>query len=88
VEHKLAHVLQCRLEQEDIARGGESKKLRVFLKPRPGHGLDKHQVADALCSSRVVILLVSPQHVEKALAKCKKIVRQIMPWRGCLPDMK
>jgi Leucine-rich repeat (LRR) protein len=59
VEHKLAHALHCRLEKEDIARGGESKKLRVFLKPKPGHGLDKDQVADALCSSRVVILLVS-----------------------------
>jgi hypothetical protein len=59
VEHKLAHVLQCRLEKEDIVRGGESSKLRIFLKPKPGNGLDKDQVADALCSSRVVILLVS-----------------------------
>jgi hypothetical protein len=58
VEH-LAHVLQGRLMNEDIGRGGEKRKLRVFLKPHPGRGLIKHQVADALCSSQVVILLVS-----------------------------
>jgi hypothetical protein len=58
VEH-LAHALQDRLMNQDIGRGGESRKLRVFLKPQPGRVLIKHQVADALCSSQVVILLVS-----------------------------
>jgi hypothetical protein len=55
----LAHALQGRLMNEDIRHGGASRKLRVFLKPQPGRGLIKHQVADALCSSQVVILLVS-----------------------------
>lgn len=58
VDH-LAHALQGRMMNEDIGRGGESRKLRVFLKPQPGHDFIKHQVADALCSSQVVILLVS-----------------------------
>ena len=62
-DHKMARALHCRLVNEDIGapvgRDGERRKLKVFFEPQSGHVLEKHQVADALCSSQIVVLLVS-----------------------------